>query len=253
MGASSGIGHAVAKKLISEGWKVGLAARRTEPLERLREQHPQHVHVRAIDVNDKESVPLLRQLIDDMGGITLYFHAAGIGKQNPAFTADIEEKTVDTNVVGFTRLIGTVFRYMTQNEIVGHIAVISSIAGTKGLGPAPAYSATKAFQSTYIEALEQLAANLKYDITFTDIRPGFVDTPLLADGKYPMLMKPEKVAESIIDALKQKQQIRIIDTRYQILTAIWRCIPRVLWKHIKLVKTNKKRITKQPLRVEGHE
>ena len=76
----------------------------------------------------------------------------------------------------------------------GHIAVISSIAGVKGLAPAPSYSATKAFQNTYIQALEQLAYSQRLPIRFTDIRPGFVDTALIAGSGFPMKMKPEVVA-----------------------------------------------------------
>ena len=83
---------------------------------------------------------------------------------------------MDTNAVGFTRLVGCAYRYFANNG-GGHIACITSIAGTKGLGPAPAYSASKAMQNTYLQALEQLAISKHHNIHFTDIRPGFVDTP----------------------------------------------------------------------------
>jgi len=85
-------------------------------------------------------------------------------------------------------MIGCAYRYFA-NKGGGHIACITSIAGTKGLGPAPAYSATKAMQNTYLQALEQLAACKHHNIHFTDIRPGFVATPLLKDDKYPLLMR----------------------------------------------------------------
>jgi short-subunit dehydrogenase len=112
-------------------------------------------------------------------------------------------------------------------------AVISSIAGTKGLGAAPAYSATKRFQNTYIDALEQLAHIQKLPIRFTDIRPGFVATGLLNDGKhYPMLMHTEKVARHIVCALEKKKRIVVIDWRYRILVALWRLIPPFLWKRL---------------------
>lgn len=83
-----------------------------------------------------------------------------------------------------------------------------SIAGTKGLGIAPAYSATKRFQNTYIQCLAQLSAMTRANITFTDIRPGFVDTDLLRSGNYPMLMRPEKTARMIVDALRRKNAWR---------------------------------------------
>ena len=115
----------------------------------------------------------------------------------------------------------------------GHLAVISSIAGTKGLGVAPAYSATKRFQNTYIDALEQLAHLQKLNIHFTDIRPGFVATDLLNDGKhYPMLMKAGQTARHIVRALHRIQRVAIIDGRYRILVFFWRMIPRWIWKRM---------------------
>ncbi len=111
----------------------------------------------------------------------------------------------------------------------GHIAVISSIAGTKGLGSAPAYSATKRFQNTYINALEQLAHMKKLNISFTDIRPGFVATPLLKDDKYPLLMHTSQVASQIVKAISRRKRVAIIDWRYQFIVFFWKLIPGWLW------------------------
>jgi oxidoreductase, short chain dehydrogenase/reductase family protein len=141
---------------------------------------------------------------------------------------------METNAVGFTRMIGCAYRYFA-NKGGGHIACITSIAGTKGLGPAPAYSATKAMQNTYLQALEQLAACKHHNIHFTDIRPGFVDTPLLAGTSHlPMLMTTEKVARSIIKAINNRLHICIIDTRWCLLTFFWRLIPNWIWRRIRL-------------------
>ena len=141
---------------------------------------------------------------------------------------------METNAVGFTRMVGTAYRYMADHG-GGHIAVISSIAGTKGVGPAPAYSATKAMQNTYIEALEQLANAQQLNIRFTDIRPGFVDTDLLNDGhRYPLLLDKVKVAKEIVDSIDKKRHVRVIDWRWRIITCNWRLIPRFLWRHFKL-------------------
>ena len=111
--------------------------------------------------------------------------------------------------------------------------MISSIAGTKGLGAAPSYSATKAFQNVYIQSLEQQANMRKLPIRFTDIRPGFVDTPLLGDGKkYPLLMDADQVAKDILHAVKQQRHVRIIDWRYRLLVPFWRMIPNWLWRRL---------------------
>lgn len=229
IGASSGIGLEVTKQLISEGWQVGVAARRVELM-----QDIGAVAVEQIDVTSADAGEALQRLISKTGGMDLFFYASGIGKQNRELQEDIELATLQTNGVGFTRMVGEAYRYFAQQGR-GHIAAITSIAGTKGLGPAPAYSATKAFQNVYLQALEQQAHSRGLDICFTDIRPGFVDTNLLSgDFHYPLKLKPETVAHEILCAIHRRQHIRVIDWRYGILTALWRRIPRCLWRRMKL-------------------
>ena len=234
VGASSGIGHEVARLLIAQGWAVGVAARRIDKLTDLQAMAPERVYTTHIDVTNEDAETSLQQLIERMEGLDLYSHAAGLGWQIPSLNADIELKTMETEAVGFTRMIGCAYRYFTNNG-GGQIACITSIAGTKGLGPAPAYSATKAMQNTYLQALEQLAACKHHNIHFTDIRPGFVDTPLLAGThNLPMLMTTEKVARSIIKAINNRRHICVIDTRWCLLTFFWRLIPNWIWRRMRL-------------------
>lgn len=234
VGASSGIGQEVARLLLADGWHIGVAARREEPLMALKATVPERVEVMTIDVTKEDAGEQLLMLIERLGGMDLYFHASGIGKQNRTLTEDIELRTMATNAVGFTRMIGTAYRYFAERGN-GHIAAISSIAGTKGLGPAPAYSATKALQATYLQALEQQARQRKLDISITDIRPGFVDTALLNDDfPYPLMMKPETVAKDIVQSIYRKRHVRIIDWRYRVLTKGWQLIPRWLWRRFKI-------------------
>lgn len=227
VGASSGIGREVALLLKERGWVVGVAARRIESLSAFD-------FSARIDVTSSEAGSQLLELIDRVGGMDLYFHASGIGKQNRELHEDIELQTLETNGTGFTRMVGTAFRYMASHG-GGHIAVISSIAGTKGLGPAPSYSATKAFQNTYIQALEQLSNARHLAIRFTDIRPGFVDTDLLNDGnRYPMLLNKVSVARDIVRSVEKGRHVRVIDWRWRMLTALWRRLPRWFWRRLRL-------------------
>ena len=229
VGASSGIGLEVARLFIQRGWTVGVAARRLDLLRSIGAADVEQIDVTAVDAPDK-----LMQLIDRVGGMDLFFYASGIGKQNRELTPDIELATVETNGMGFTRMVGAAYRYFAQQGR-GHIACITSIAGTKGLGPAPAYSATKAMQNVYLQALEQQAHACKLAIRFTDIRPGFVDTALLSGTfHYPMMLKSQAVAREIVYAIEHNKHIRVIDWKYRILTAVWRRIPRFIWRKIKL-------------------
>lgn len=232
VGATSGIGKETALQLLQKGWILGLAGRREEKLKELQQLAPDRIHIRAIDICQAEAPARLQELIEEMGGMDLYLHCSGIGHQNYALSPDIELQTLETNGTGFVRMVTAAFRYFARQQ-GGHLAVISSIAGTKGLGAAPAYSATKRFQNIYIDSLEQLACMQHLPIRFTDIRPGFVATGLLNDGKhYPLLMSTEKVARHIVRALEKKKRIVLIDWRYRIIVALWQLISPFIWKRL---------------------
>lgn len=233
IGASSGIGREIALRLIRDGWTVGVAARRTDLLETLRQEAPERVFTTRIDVTGPEAPTALNELIAKTGGMDLYFHASGIGKQNKALCDDIELRTAETNGVGFMRMVGAAFRYMAAHG-GGHIAAISSVAGVRGLGPAPAYSATKALMSSYIEALEQLSCSNHLGVTFTDIRPGFIDTDLIKGDHFPMTMSLPYASRRIYRAVLHHRHVAYIDWRWHVLVILERLVPRYLWRRMRL-------------------
>ena len=180
MGATSGIGYEVAIILARRGWRIGVAGRREDILAKMSDEIDGVVAYEVIDVNTPEAVDGLHKLIGKLGGMDLYFHSSGIGYQNTALDADKELTTIETNCLGMARLVGEAFRYFEQHpETDGQIAVISSIARTKGLGAAPAYSASKRFTSHYLECLCQLTSirNIR-NIHLTDISCAEGDTVL---------------------------------------------------------------------------
>lgn len=232
MGASSGIGNQIARLLLQRGYKVGVAARRTEKLQELQQCFPNKVCYAQIDVTREDAPDRLNGLVHLLGGMDLYIHVSGIGFNNIELHADKEVNTARTNATGFIRMISTAFNYLASHG-GGQLVAISSIAGTKGLGCAPAYSATKALQATYLEALEQLSVMRKLNIRVTDIRPGFVDTALLGDGlHYPYCMDVNYAARKIVKAIEQHRHVAVIDGWYRLLTMFWRIVPRCLWRHL---------------------
>ena len=233
LGATSGIGREVAILLLKEGWRVGLAGRRTELLEDLAQAYPSQVCVATIDVCSADAQDAWLKLAQDLGGVDLYLHSSGVGWYNPELDAEKEIRTAMTNAEGFIRMVTTAYNYFKQTRRKGHIAAISSIAGTRGLGAAPAYSATKKLQHTYFEALSQLARKDQLQLTFTDIRPGFVRTAFIAGSAFPMQMEVTFVAKEIVRVLKQHKHIAIIDWRYRCIVALWRLLPRWLWVRIR--------------------
>jgi short-subunit dehydrogenase len=240
IGATSGIGCEIALRLVAEGWQTGVAGRRADKLETLQKAAPERITTQTLDVTQEDAPERLQQLIAQTGGMDLFLLSSGMGKENPDLLPDTEDRTLATNALGFTRMITAAFRYFKAHG-GGHIAVISSVAGTKGMGAAPAYSATKRFQNTYIDALAQLARMQKLPIRFTDIRPGFVATDLLDSAKhYPMLMQPGPVAEQIVRALSQHRRVVVIDWRYAVLVFFWRLIPGWLWERMTVGNESKR-------------
>lgn len=233
IGATSGIGYEIARIYKDMGWHVGVAGRRIELLNAFREQAPEQIEVQQIDVTAEDASGKLLQLIGKVGGMDLFLLCSGIGSQNRALDQKVELATVNTNAMGFTRMVTTAYQYFREQG-GGHLAVISSIAGTKGIGIAPSYSATKRYQNTYMDALAQLAGMEMLPIVFTDIRPGFVKTDLLKNDQYPLLMKPEKAALLITKALQRKKRRAIIDWRYAILVFFWKLIPPFVWERLSI-------------------
>lgn len=239
IGATSGIGLEVAQVLTSQGWQVGIAGRRQERLQEIQRTNLNIVATQQLDVTREDAPERLLQLIGKMGGeVDLILHSSGIGYQNTTLDMEKELATVETNALGMTRIVGTAFNYLAERpQHEAHLAVISSIAGTRGLGAAPAYSASKRFVNHYLECLQQLCHIRRIrHIHLHDIRPGFVRTALLADGHhYPLQLDPRRVAEDIVSGIRRNRSVITIDWRYRILVALWRLIPRWLWVRMRVV------------------
>lgn len=233
MGATSGIGLEVARLFHQQGHIIAIAGRRMDNLQRISTELANCPYAQ-IDVTDTQAPTRLQELIEDLGGMDIYLHVSGIGKQNRQLNTDVELATVETNALGFTRLVNHAWHYFRTQDS-GHIAAVSSIAGTKGLGAAPSYSATKRYCNTYLEALAQLANMQGLNIYFTDIRPGFVNTELLSDSfHYPMMMQPVPVAHQIVKGILSRKRTVTIDWRFRLLVFFWRLIPSCLWVRLKI-------------------
>lgn len=248
MGATSGIGQEVARLLAANGYEVGIAGRREERLVQMAQATPSIMAHRQIDVTKEDAPTELHKLIEELGGMDLYFHSSGIGWENVALDADKELKTVETNGMGFVRMVSAAYNWFAEQraeeaeqrasgkERKARIACITSIARTRGLGAAPAYSATKRMQAHYLECLSQQARMRHLNIGITDIRPGFVATDLIAGSHFPLQLKAEDVARTIVRAIERGSEVVTIDWRYRLLVAAWQLIPRWLWVRLTAIK-----------------
>ena len=233
MGATSGIGLRVAEIFAKAGWLVGAAGRNEKVMRKLQSDFPDRIRYARINNDDAASPAHLRDLIGRLGGMDIYFHVAGIGYENEALVTDHDAATAQTNVVGFTRMIDTAFRYFREHGGRGRIAAVTSVAGTKGIGQLASYSSSKKYQQTYLTALDQLAGMQNLDISFTDIRPGWIRTPLLnPDRVYPMTMSLDHAVASIVRAIIKRRRLCIVDWRWNLAVRLWSLIPDRIWERI---------------------
>lgn len=237
IGASSGMGARIATDFARLGWRVGIAARREKSLKEIKKLYPDRIEYLTIDVAAPDAVERFYKLIELIDGMDYLLYAAGCGWQNPELDQMKDEQTVATNVLGFTKITTAAYRYFkdTANLTPGHIAAITSVAGTKGIGISAAYSASKRYQWNFLQALDQLAHRQHVNVKITDIRPGFVNTPLLdPDKTYPMEMSVDYVAPRIEKAILKASRVAYIDYRWAVATALWKLIPNCIWPRIDL-------------------
>lgn len=237
------MGMRIATDFARAGWRVGIAARNEQRLKAVKDLFPEQIEYAVIDVTAHDAVRKFEDLIETIDGMDILLYAAGTGWYNPELNLGKDEATIGVNVTGFTRIVNAAYRYFkaTANTSRGRIAAITSVGGVKGLGVSAAYSATKRYQWTYLQAIDQLAHSQHVNVSVTDIRPGFVDTPLLAGNQnYPMLMSIDYVAPRIEKAIMQRRRVAIIDSRWGIVSALWSAIPNALWPHISIALDQKK-------------
>lgn len=237
IGASSGIGKKMAIDFAMAGWKVAIAARRADRLKALAERFPDSMTYSAIDITSVDAVERFYDLIEKNGGMDILLLASGVGFANPDLQPGIDERIMEVNVKGFTRIVNAAYKYFkdTANIHKGRIAAITSIAGTKGLGLAPTYSASKRYQQNYLQAIDQLAHIQHVNVGITDIRPGFIRTDLLdPDKAYPLTMAVDYAAPLIEKAILRGRRVATIDLRWNIIDKLWRMIPDCVWPHLQI-------------------
>ncbi len=226
IGATSGIGKELAKLLAENNYLVGITGRRTELLNNLKNGKPNAFISKAFDITDtKSTIEHLETLVVELGGLDLLVISSGMGEINKELVVDIEKMTIDLNVVGFTTVCNWAFNFFEKQKY-GHLTGITSIAGLRGSGMAPAYSATKSFQIKYMESLRLKAKGTKLPIYVTDIRPGFVDTAMAKGDGLFWVASPHKAALQIYRAIGRKREIAYVTKRWKMVALIFKLLSR---------------------------
>lgn len=223
VGATSGIGLSLAKRYLSKGHTViGIGRRENDALSSA--QGYEHIRLDVNDLHKTEHV--LRDVLER--GVELAYVCAGIGELNPSLDGSVELETISTNVVAWTNVVDILFNAFERNGR-GHLVTITSVGGLRGEPVAPSYSASKAYQQNYTEALRKKAFKLKSDVRVTDIRPGLTDTAMAKGEGLFWVMPADKVAGQIITAVEKKKGIRVVTGRWRLLHFIMKRLPNALY------------------------
>lgn len=204
-------------------------------MQAIKDQYPDRVEIASIDVTAPDAPQRFADLIEAIDGMDTLLFCSGTGFTDPELDDARIVNTLEVNVVGFARIVAEAYKYFRATASVeqGQIAVITSVAATKGLGIAASYSASKRFQVQFINSLEQLAYSQQVNVAFTDIRPGFVRTPILRDDRsYPMIMNVADAARLVERAIVARKRVAVIDSRWRIVAGLWSLIPQRLWRHV---------------------
>ena len=232
IGATSGIGKALAEILLREDYVVGLTGRREELLQSIRDGNQERVFVKQMDVQDLSNIESgCNELVNQIGGLDLLIISAGIGEKNEGLDFEVENTVIKTNIQGFTCVADWGMNYF-KKQGYGHLVNISSVAGIRGNGIAPSYNATKAYQINYLEGLRLNVKSIGSQISVTDVRPGFVDTAM-AKGEGLFWVSPvKKAAEQIFKAIKKKKKVVYVTKRWRLIGYLLKAIPFSILKRV---------------------
>jgi len=238
-GASSGIGKALAIKFAREGWKVAISARREELLKNIAQDN--NIFDYSLDVTDEKKVgEVFKKILEGFKNIDLCIFSAGT--YEPKLEKEISQeqirKTMEVNFFGVVNCIKAVEEYF-KNMKNGHISIVSSIAGYRGLPNSSGYGPSKA-------ALSNLAESLyfdfkKHNVKVSLISPGFIKTPMTDKNKFrmPFIKSPEFAADKIYNGLVKSNTFEItFPKQLTIIFKFFRILPNRIYLFLidKLVK-----------------
>jgi len=232
IGATSGIGKELAKVVSKNNYIVGLAGRRTHLLNELKEGLPNNSFIRHIDVaKPDEAMNQLKDLISEMGDVDLIVISSGVGFINSDLHWFNERETIDVNVSGFAAMANVAMHHFLLKGS-GHLVGISSIAALRGDSTSPAYNASKAFISNYMEGLRKKISKLNLPIVVTDIQPGFVDTALARGEGLFWVASPQKAARQIYNAIEGKKKHAYITKRWRLIGWLMKIVPEFIYNRM---------------------
>jgi len=242
-GASSGIGRAVALKFANEGWQVAVSARRKELLEELSKVNS-NISSYPLDVTHRESCSkIFENILKKYSNIDLCIFSTGTydPETEKEINLDKIENVMKVNFFGTLNCIKAAENYL-KNKKKGHIAIMSSVAGYRGLPNSSGYGPSKA---ALINLSESLYFDFKrYEVKVSLISPGFIKTPLTDKNKFkmPFLRSAEFAADKIYKGLIKGHAFEItFPKQLTVIMKIFKILPNKIYLFLinKLTKFQK--------------
>jgi short-subunit dehydrogenase len=221
-GATSGIGKELAKILINDGYHVLITGRRLGKLKEIQVLNPKKYFIQQHDITDIESSDKLFNNLP-FEKVDLIVLSSGVGEPNYKLAYEVDLPTIKTNVLGTTKLMQLSYNLFNKQGF-GHLVGITSIASIIGNRHVPAYFASKAYQSSYLESLWMKAQRSKKDINVTNILPGFVDTAM-AKGDTFWMAPLDKACRQIYKAIKKKKKKAYVTKRWKLVAWYFKLMP----------------------------
>ena len=242
-GASSGIGKSLAIKFANEGWQVAASARRENLLKELSNTNS-NIHSFPLDVTDSEKCKdVSTEIINKLENIEICIFCTGIHDPKSEKSLDLEKvrKIMEVNFFGTVNSINSVYDYFKKKRS-GHISMVSSVAGYRGLPAGGAYCASKSALTTFAESL--YFDMKRFNVRVSVIHPGFIKTPMTDQNDFPMPMikSPEFAANKIFKGLTQSNVFEIhFPKQFTFIMKILKIMPNwlyflILKKTIKMMK-----------------
>jgi short-subunit dehydrogenase len=232
IGASSGIGLELCRHLAAKDYRIGIAARRKSLLDEAAASFPQVCCVRAMDMSQPdEALQCFKTMLDAVAPVDFIYLCAGTGHLNPDLLWKLEEETIRVNTLGFAALASSAMVYFLKQRH-GHLVGITSVAAVRASSAAPAYGATKAFESHYLDSLRLRARHSGAPIFVTEIRPGFVDTAMMKTDHPFWVSSPAVAASQIATAAEARKSFGYVTRRWRFAAWLLRLLPTIIYQRI---------------------
>lgn len=231
IGASSGLGRRLAELYAEEGCDVGIIGRRENLLKEVEQKYPGKIFIKKADIKDETISSAINSLIMEMGAIDTLIVAASIVDFNASFAPASEFETTDINVKGYLQVLTTAWHYFRQKGD-GHIVGITSIAAARGNKMAPAYHASKAFQSIYLESLRIKAKHEKNNIAVSEIIPGYIDTEMGKGDRLFWVSSIDKAARLTKKAIAKKRAKAFVPKKWWFIYHMQKIMPTFIYDRI---------------------